>query len=160
MQQDIKDTGTEVSRDVNIDQIMEHVIYIMPLMHKKLLRTNLDGVPGDFSRAHLAMLGILSHRSISVTRLAHLLSVPKSQMTALVDGLVEMGAVERKPDERDRRVINLYLTERGRDLLISVREKVHESVRHRLQVLSHEELGEMCGALKTLRTIADRLSQQ
>jgi DNA-binding MarR family transcriptional regulator len=41
-------------------------------------------------------------------------------MTGIVDRLEANGLVERRRDSADRRVINLYLTERGRSLMTSL----------------------------------------
>jgi len=49
--------------------------------------------------------------------LAERLGIPPSRMVALVDGLEEMGLVERRPDPDDRRVRGLFLTRKGRTVL-------------------------------------------
>jgi len=49
--------------------------------------------------------------------LAERLGIPPSRMVALVDGLEEMGLVERRADPEDRRVRGLFLTRRGRTVL-------------------------------------------
>jgi DNA-binding MarR family transcriptional regulator len=54
---------------------------------------------------------------------------PASRMVALVDELEQEGLVERRPHPSDRRIRALYLTEKGRDLLVRGREiaKQHEA---------------------------------
>ncbi len=49
--------------------------------------------------------------------LAERLGIPPSRMVALVDGLEEMGLLERRPDPDDRRVRGLFLTRKGRSVL-------------------------------------------
>jgi len=49
--------------------------------------------------------------------LADRLQIPPSRMVALVDGLEEMGLLERRPDPDDRRVRRLFLTRSGRSVL-------------------------------------------
>jgi DNA-binding MarR family transcriptional regulator len=49
--------------------------------------------------------------------LAERLGIPPSRMVALVDGLEEMGLLERRPDPDDRRVRGLFLTRKGRTVL-------------------------------------------
>ena len=51
------------------------------------------------------------------TALAERLGIPPSRMVALVDGLEEMGLLERRPDPDDRRVRGLFLTRKGRTVL-------------------------------------------
>jgi DNA-binding MarR family transcriptional regulator len=118
---------------------------------------DLGGVTGSLTRLHFAIMGILSRGSMSVTELANTLMMPKSQMTHLIDQLADQGAVERRPDEKDRRVINLSLTEHGRALLDDAKHKVLEKIKEALSGLSKEDLKAMSQALETLKNIGARL---
>ena len=94
---------------------------------------------------------------MSVTELANSLMMTKSQMTHLIDQLVRTGTSWKGPDEKDRRVINLSLTEQGRVLLDDAKRKVQETIRQALASLSSDDLRAMSGALKTLKDIGARL---
>jgi MarR family transcriptional regulator, organic hydroperoxide resistance regulator len=52
----------------------------------------------------------------SMTEIAGYVMVPAPTLTKIVDRLVESALVYRRPDERDRRRILVFLSERGRDL--------------------------------------------
>jgi DNA-binding MarR family transcriptional regulator len=65
--------------------------------------------------------------------------------------------VERRPDENDRRVINLALTAKGRVLLDEGKQKIKENIKIKLAGLTPEELSEMSAALETLRRIGSKL---
>jgi long-chain acyl-CoA synthetase len=58
-------------------------------------------------------LGILAEGSSAASRLAERLAVRPSSITAVVDGLVARGLVERRPEEGDRRRVSLRLTPQG-----------------------------------------------
>lgn len=141
----------------SIDQILEDMIQILPVFHKKLLRMDLGGVSGNMTRLHLAIMGILSRESMNVTELANNLMATKSQMTHLIDQLVAQQVVERLPDERDRRVVNLSLTEQGQVLLLEISKKVQANIKQALSVLTGDDLQAMYEALETLRNIGERL---
>ena len=81
----------------------------------------------------------------------------KPQLTHVVNPLVVSGIVERRPDEKDRRVINLALTDKGRILLEEAKLKVKENTKNRLATLTYEELDQMSTALETLRNIVGKL---
>mgnify|MGYP001048095940 CR=1 FL=1 len=140
-----------------IDEIIEDMIQIMPVLQKRLLRMDLGGVTSGLTRLHFAVMGILSRGSMNVTDLAKSLIITKPQMTHLIDQLVGQSIVERRPDERDRRVINLSLTEQGRVLLDDVRRKVQENIRQALAGLTEDDLKAMYGALETLKDVGRRL---
>jgi DNA-binding MarR family transcriptional regulator len=142
---------------VNIDRILENMFVIMLITHKKMLRMDLGGRPDNLTRLHLAVMGELSQNNTTMSELANTLMMTKPQLTHLVDSLVSQGIVERRPDEKDRRVINLALTEKGRALLKEMKLKVKENTKKRLASLTTEELSQMSTALETLRNIVIKL---
>ena len=143
--------------DVNIDRIMENMGFIMLVVHKKILKMELGGFPENITRLHMAVMGELSQTSMTMSELAKTLMMTKPQLTHVVDPLVSSGIVERRPDEKDRRVINLALTEKGRVLLKEMKQKVKENTKNRLATLTPEELAQMSDTLETLRNIVSKL---
>lgn len=140
-----------------IDNILDSMAQVLPLFHRKLFRMDLGGVSGDLSRLHFGIMEILSYQDMTMTELARITSMSKSQMTAVIDKLVKLKALERHTDEKDRRVINIVLTEHGRTLLREVRRKIKQNMRKTLSSLTPEELTEMSAALKTLGEIGTKL---
>jgi len=143
--------------DPQIDLIIENLVAIMPIFHRKLLRMDLGGATGDLTRLHLGLMARLRERSMTASELARTSVMPKPQVTHLIDKLAKNGVVERHPDSTDRRVTNIALTEHGRLLFEDLRQKVQETIRKELAGLTPQELAEMSGALETLRRIGTRL---
>ena len=140
-----------------VDDILDSMAQVLPLFHRKLLRMDLGGVSGDLSRLHFGIMEILSEKNMTVTELARMTNMSKPQMTAAIDKLVKLDVLERHPDEKDRRVINIVLTEHGRILLREVRRKIKQNMGKILSNLTPEELSEMSAALKTLKEIGTKL---
>ena len=67
----------------------------------------------DLTLPQYRVLGILAEGSAAASGLAGRLAVRPSSVTAIIDGLVARGLVDRKHDEGDRRRIALRLTEEG-----------------------------------------------
>jgi DNA-binding MarR family transcriptional regulator len=143
--------------DGNIDRIFENMVRILPLLHKRLLRMDLGGVTGNLTRLHLAIMGMLSEGSLTVSELARMSSMPKSQITHLIDKLVKLGVLERRLDAKDRRVINLALTDHGGVLLGELKQKVKQNIKDKLSGLTPDELADMSAALETLKEIGAKL---
>ncbi len=143
--------------DTQIDRILENMFMVMLTIHKKILKRDLSGFPDNLTRLHGAVMGELSQTSLTMTELANTLMMTKPQLTHVVNPLVASGIVERRPDEKDRRVINLSLTENGRILLEEAKRKVKENTKNRLATLTSEELDQMSTALETLRNIVGKL---
>ncbi|MCG2907535.1 MAG: MarR family transcriptional regulator [Sulfolobales archaeon] len=64
----------------------------------------------------------------NVTTLAKYLDVSKSSVVEMIDKLVRNGFLERTKDVEDRRVTYVTITDRGRAVLETVREKYKETI--------------------------------
>ena len=144
-------------KDTNIDRILENMFVVMLVTHKKMLRMDLGGSSDNLTRLHLAVMGELSQTSMTMSELAKTLMMTKPQLTHLVNLLVTLDLVERRPDAKDRRVINLALTEKGRVLGKDMKQKVKENTKKRLASLTSSELSQMSVALETIRNIVSKL---
>jgi long-chain acyl-CoA synthetase len=67
----------------------------------------------DLTLPQYRVLGVLAEGSNASSRLAYRLAVRPPSITALIDGLVARGLVDRRHEEGDRRRIALYLTKDG-----------------------------------------------
>ena len=140
-----------------IDSILENLFHILPMIHKKLLRMDLDGVTGNLSRLHLAIMGMLQEESLAVSEIARRLVIPKSQMTHLIDQLVDLDIVARHPDAKDRRVINISLTDPGKAVLKECRGIMKQTIRNKLSRRTPAELADLSMVLEKLKDIRAKL---
>ena len=125
---------------------------------RKLLKTALASIDETITPLHFGIMRALSEvDTMHVTAVGERLQIPGPQMTRLVDRLVTLGLVERRPDASDRRTINLALTEKGSSMLEVHGAAVRESIKEALSCLSDEELQELSASLRTLRDIFSRL---
>lgn len=81
---------------------------------------------------------------------ARLMSVTTGTLTRAVDGLVEHGYVVRTRSERDKRVVFLTLTERGKRAYERHKQFHAEMIANAKATLSEEELAILIRALKQL----------
>jgi DNA-binding MarR family transcriptional regulator len=75
--------------------------------------------PLDLSLPQYRVLGFLADGSTASSVLARQLAVSPPSVTAVVDGLVGRGLVERRADPQDRRRLTLLLTRDGKRLLVA-----------------------------------------
>lgn len=84
----------------------------------------------ELSLPQYRIMGLLAEGSSAASALASRLAVSPPSITALVDGLVARGLVERQADEADRRRVAHVLTPAGRETLAAadraVDERLHE----------------------------------
>lgn len=71
----------------------------------------------ELSIPQYRLLAYLSHGDEAASKLADKLAVSRPSITALVDGLVKRGLVERRTCEGDRRRVDHVITKAGRTAL-------------------------------------------
>jgi DNA-binding MarR family transcriptional regulator len=77
------------------------------------------------SHTQWAMLGRLAlNQGVTQMELAKILGLSKVAVTGLVNRVVRAGWVERRLDERDKRVRRLYLTRRSKTAVAAMRDEV------------------------------------
>jgi DNA-binding MarR family transcriptional regulator len=143
--------------NTNIDGVIDALFNIMPAMRKKLPKIQMGETTANLSHLNFAIMRILSEDGMTTTELARTLTIKKSQMTHLINQMVEMDIVKRIPDVKDRRVINLVLTDHGNTLMNNMDQQVRKVIKDKLSGLTSKELTEMMTALETMRNIVAKL---
>ena len=80
----------------------------------------------DLTLPQFRVLGILAEGSSAASRLADRLAVRRPSITAIVDGLVARGLVDRRQEDSDRRRVSLRLTQEGDRILAAADQAVDE----------------------------------
>jgi long-chain acyl-CoA synthetase len=82
----------------------------------------------DLTLPQFRVLGILAEGSSAASHLADRLAVRRPSITALIDGLVARGLVDRRQEEDDRRKVALRLTKEGVRILDEADRAVDEYI--------------------------------
>lgn len=104
--------------------------------------------------AHGTPDGMLQPSEIGVR-----MGISKPNVTSLVDKLTGQGYVERRPDGRDRRVIHIALTTRGRKFVAARLQLIRKSIKGNLSSLSNDEIDSLYLALDTFKRIISKMDQ-
>ena len=145
-----------------LDSIAEDLFTIPPLIgrsvRRKLLRIAMAHIRENISPPHFEIMKTLDEAgTLHVTEIGERLQIPRPQMTHLTDKLVALDMVRRQPDARDRRIINIALTRKGRTLLKKHRSMIENAIKKSLSSLTDEELEELSTSLRKLRQILSKL---
>jgi len=135
-------------------QISDDLLSISPTLGKSvnnlLMNTMISTIQKRLSPSHFAIMKILYEAGEArISVVAYWLLIPRSQMTHMVDKLVNLGFVERKNDTVDRRVIKINLTDKGNQIYL---EWVHKAVDEGEKAFNDLTDGE-------LKDLADSLSK-
>jgi len=137
---------------LKVDSIADNLISIHPLLFKSIskpLRNQTSITPGG-----MFVLGSLKRNGTqSMSDIGKCLSMPKPHVTVIVDKLIEEGYVERQSDPKDRRVVNILLTEKGLKDFEKIKLAVSENLKVKLLELTEEQLEMLAIASQQMREI-------
>ena len=131
-----------------LDAVIESMVRIPPIMHRKLyrelFRVVLQQFGTDIAPHHLMIMKLLQESgTLHSSEIGDAISIAKPQMTHSIDKLIGLGMVEREPDTEDRRKISIRLTAKGQDTVERLDKIMKDLVRNKLSVLSEDELGKL-----------------
>jgi DNA-binding MarR family transcriptional regulator len=145
-----------------LTRVIDDLVSLPPLIHRSIRRNlfkkPLSSMDAGISPLHVEIMKMLERSgTMHLAEIGGTLRIPKSQMTRLMDRLVNLGMVERQTDAADRRIVNVALTNKGRDTLEEIDQLIRDSMRANLSCLTNEELEELSVLLRRLRAIFSRL---
>jgi len=132
--------------------LIEEIIQLQRQVSRALRQGELDvWMELSLTIAQLKSLFFISNEgSTNFTRLAQALCVTPSNVTGIVDRLVEQGLVSRRENPENRRMLVLQPTERGEALIASLRERKIGQLSELLSCLNEEQLSTLAQGLRFL----------
>ena len=122
------------------------------LMRKRF--EQMGGRHGLSSAQWRLLVRVFKEEGVAQARLAELLEIEPISVSRLIDRMVDAGWIERRTDDRDRRVRQIFLTERSRRIFGEIRAVAAQIFEFALTGLSPDErrvvlhgLGVICSNL-------------
>jgi DNA-binding MarR family transcriptional regulator len=141
------------------EKVAEHLLALLPLYHKKIFRPESD-ITGIQAAQHRVLGVLMREGPLPMSELGRRLYISRPYMTALVDRLIDEGYAERHPDARDRRVINVTITDSGRSFLKYTGTRYKNHIKKLLANLNTGDLEDLCTSLGKLREILSRVTPE
>jgi DNA-binding MarR family transcriptional regulator len=110
------------------------------------------------ARYHLLMVLWGLGGQVSFTDLGAFLTVTRATISALVEGLVRDGIVDREVDAKDRRNALISLTPRGEDVLKPILDNNFKDMRVAFADFTEEEMTQLLTLLGKFRSNVERLA--
>ena len=141
------------STQQNLHQFSREVTEIMPFLLREFVKREKNELAtGRISFPQMVALDLLVQRSkVKMSEIAHALSVQLSTATPLVDRLVRQGMAARSRDEKDRRLVWVTVTPKGRKVINNIIREKQASIRAIFGALTAEERGQYLCVLKKVR---------
>lgn len=145
-----------------MEGVVDDFLSILPLMRrsvsKKVLKSALEQIEEPVSLPQFEIMKTLQEEGTQhIAWIGQKLSIPKPQMTVLIERLVGLGIVERQADVSDRRVINIALTPRGKAMIEEHDGMVRDVIIDKLSCLTGQEVRELSESLRKLNKILFKL---
>ena len=142
-------SGTPATSDA-LDHVLAHAVEIA-----KGFRAEIPGwVAAELTFGQLRLLFKLSRRGpTSMSGIGEWLGTSLSSVTGTVERLEHHGLVERHHRADDRRIVEVHLTDPGRELVVDILGVRLEAIRRFLGVLDPDELRDLD---RLLRLIIER----
>lgn len=141
---------------IEIDDLILNLWSAFPYIFK-LIRQGWSNEKNDLSIYHFEIMGILmKQNNISMSEIRHLLGIQKSNITPLVDKLVNDGLVERFIDLDDRRIVRISLTDKGKHFMLHGKEQAKQNLKQIFAKFNNENI---CNISHSFKEIHNLLSQ-
>ena len=141
-----------------LNKMVDDLYLLRLLLRKKLFKHKMLLKQGQMPRSYYHVLGVLiKNGDLPMSEIGRRVHISKSNMTSLIDKLVEDGLVERLPDEKDRRVINIAITDKGKGLLWNWKKRSNEEIKKSISTLSEEDMEKFYESIENIRYILFKL---
>ncbi len=150
-------------KEDSLDGITENILLFFPLFYRNILRLAHAHTRANPFNMQTRMLLMLAHGTpdgmLQPSEIGVRMGISKPNVTSLVDKLTGQGYVERRPDGRDRRVIHIALTTRGRKFVAARLQLIRKSIKGNLSSLSNDEIESLYLAMDTFKRIISKMDQ-
>jgi DNA-binding MarR family transcriptional regulator len=141
-----------------LDKIADELVSLFPLFFKNLMKSSRGNKDLELSRVHMDIMFILNEfKQLTMSDIAKRLFISKPYNTLLVDRLIDLGMVGRFPDDEDRRIINIRLTEKGIRYLKEYKESNKKNIKTKLSILNADELEQLLSSLQNIKEIISKI---
>lgn len=115
------------------------VVDVFGAIYRNLMRDENDSVVQNQNSQSALLSVLLRNGPTKMSEIGRLLRVTKSNITFLVDKMEEQGLIRREHDPADRRVMNICLSEKGRQIIEAEKSAVLQKINGKLDRLSGPE---------------------
>ena len=138
----------------NLNHFSHELVKIMPLMFREFAKRESNVLTsGQISFPQMVALDFVSRKPrVTMTDLAKILHIRTSSTTVLVDRLIKQGMLKRGRDEKDRRLVWVSVTPKGRKVLTQIMREKRQSVKRIFGILAEEERRQYLGILRKIKS--------
>ena len=128
---------------------------------RNVLKYEIHDQKHNMTMINFNILGVLNvNESLPMKEIAALLNIKRSNLTKYIDQLLTHDFVVRKTSATDRRLILIYLTEKGREIYSKYRHLFMKCLGKKFEFFSEDEIKKLNDALITISVLMQRFREQ
>jgi DNA-binding MarR family transcriptional regulator len=148
-------------KDRELDAVVEKLFMLSPLLYRNVFGGSSQKPSINPINVQPRALWMLAkYGSLPTSEIGRRLGISSPNVTSLVDKLAEKGYVVRSPDSHDRRVVNVSITERGKQYFEEGRRSLKSVMRKNMAVLQPEEMAELSSALDVCQEMISKAGER
>ncbi|MDR3543914.1 MAG: MarR family transcriptional regulator [Desulfosporosinus sp.] len=143
----------------NAEDIVKNLVELLPLFQAKVIKPVLQVEKHSMSPLQFHVIKVINEKkSINMTDLANEMMISKPQLTPIIDKLLLKAYLVRENAKEDRRIINISLTELGKEIYKQRTEHISKMIAERISTLPPENQKELNDAIITMINVIAQLS--
>jgi DNA-binding MarR family transcriptional regulator len=143
-----------------LNKMVDDLYLFFPLFRRKLFKHKKNLKQKKIPHSYYHILKVLKKSGeLPMSEISRSVYISKSNMTSIIDKLVEDGLVERLPNKNDRRIIDISLTDKGNDLLRNWRKHSNNEIKMNLSLLSNEDLEKFYESVENIKNILLKIGE-
>ncbi|MNC05763.1 HTH-type transcriptional repressor NicR [compost metagenome] len=141
-------------KESKLDAVAEGILKIFPIIVRYFFQLRDETSDPEYTYQDFVTLHVLEEYGKSpISAVGKILMISKSRMTAIVDKLIEAKLIERVPDHEDRRIINIELTNRGKELALNNQRNLKFGISKRFVNLSEDEMEQFIHSMMIMQKL-------
>jgi len=124
---------------------------------RNVMSYGVNNVKCEMTLVNFNILGTLNVNDVlPMKSIAQMLNIKKSNLTKNIDSLIEAQLVKRITNEKDRRVVYVALTEKGKDVYTKYRHIFMKCLGKKFDFFTDDELKRLSDSLITISVLMQK----
>lgn len=138
----------------NSEKLAWQILTVAPVLKKRLFRPDFEQGANQLPLSYAQVLATLSIEvSMTVTEISERFDIAKPNITPLIDRMIEAGYVKRVRNTTDRRVVHVFILDKGREKVTEMVKSLQDTVQGWSKTMTEEDMGRVTDAIELIRSI-------
>jgi DNA-binding MarR family transcriptional regulator len=155
----MKDDPLRNEDNIRLSYLVEETMVHFPLVARKIMAATRDKRSPISSEMKSRLLQLLVSGQVTPTEISRVLCISKPNVTTLISKLIEDGLAQRSHDEKDRRVIYVTITEKGKKAVQRYRKVIKKYMLKVFEQFSADELKDILAGVEKFQSMLIKINK-